>query len=114
MEDPKSNLEDPKSNLTETPSIGFWQRIWRRNGQSIWQSDAQSIGQSIWYVVKHTIILAFTLTSIAGIHWLLNRLLEKDMKLFDILPVRYIIDTGHSITFVNFLWSLRELFRRKK
>jgi hypothetical protein len=77
-------------------------------------TKSEIIFAKLWEVFEHTFVLALNILSIWGIHWLFKITLGEDPKLFDRIPVRYIIDLAHLIALSKYIWSLIQIFRRKE
>jgi hypothetical protein len=59
----------------------------------------------------HTLSTLLALGSFWLIHIMLNALLGKDAKFFDLIPIRYVIDSGDLVVLLRFLWHLMKRFR---
>jgi hypothetical protein len=62
--------------------------------------------EDIKQIISHAIIVALILLSIWAIHLLLENLLGRDAKLFDRIPIRYILDFADLLIIIRFLRSV--------
>jgi len=69
------------------------------------EGGSDGFWKTIWFVISDTIILASILASIWAIHWLAKRFhfIEENTKLFDVLPIRYIVDLAELLVVVRYL-----------
>lgn len=68
-------------------------------------------GEEVKQIGRHTLILVLTLLSIWIVHHALDLLLGKDAKFFDLIPIRYVIDTGDLAAFMKFIYHVVRSFR---
>ena len=62
---------------------------------------------------SHTLILGLALGSLWLIHLILEALLGKDAKFFNLIPISWIIDVADLLVIGKFLWEIVRDFRRK-
>jgi hypothetical protein len=63
-------------------------------------------------ILAHTVTMLLAIGSIWLIHLVLELLLGKDAKFFDLIPIRYIIDAGHFVVFAKFIWEVIKRFSK--
>lgn len=59
--------------------------------------------ETILELGSHTLVMGVSLSAIGIVHWILNRLLGNDFKLFDLIPIRWLIDAGDLGVVIRFL-----------
>lgn len=64
------------------------------------------IFKSVPDILAHTVSMVLSIGSIWLIHLVLELLLGKNAKFFDLIPIRYVIDVGDLIVFLKFLWEV--------
>lgn len=67
-------------------------------------------GRKFLDILYETAVMFLYVGAIALLHKGLGRWMEKDAKLFDRLPISYIIDAGHSLAIGRFLLELGKSF----
>jgi len=65
-------------------------------------------------IARHTVGLIAALVSIWMVHLVLKYLLGEEAKLYNFIPIRYIIETGELAVLVRFIWKVvRQIWREK-
>jgi hypothetical protein len=65
-------------------------------------------------IARHTLGLIAALVSIWLVHIVLKYLLGEDAKLYNFVPIRYIIETGDLAVLVRFIWKVvRQIWREE-
>jgi hypothetical protein len=76
----------------------------------------QTIQNNLLNIAKplscHIAVMILALMSIQLIHLALNCTLGNEAKFYDLIPIRYIIDTGDLIVFLKFIWHLIRNFQK--
>lgn len=57
-------------------------------------------------IAQHTLAFITAILSIWCVHMVFERLLGKDATFYDIVPMRYVFDTGHLAVLVRFVWKI--------
>jgi hypothetical protein len=57
-------------------------------------------------IVQHTLAFIMAIVSIWCVHLVFERLLGKEATFYDIVPMRYVFDTGHLAVLVRFIWKI--------
>jgi hypothetical protein len=70
--------------------------------------------ESLLDLGSHTVIMVAALASIWLIHLVLEALLGKDAKFFDLIPIRWIIDLADVLVVGKFLLEVIRDFSRKR
>lgn len=68
--------------------------------------DLARLARSVIEIGEHTAAFLASILSIWIVDRVLTALLGKDFKFYDILPVRYVIDSGHLAVLLRFVWNL--------
>jgi len=105
-------VEDPPTKRSQEDSnVPVGSRGFRAIVRGIYKGE---FGERVRFIAKHTVVLGFILCSIWVIQWLLNNLLGKEAKFFDLIPIRYTTHCADVIVLGEYLWSLVNTLRRKK
>jgi hypothetical protein len=64
------------------------------------------IFESVPDILTHTVAMVLSIGSIWLIHWVLELLLGKNARFFDLIPIRYVIDAGDLVVILKFLWEV--------
>jgi hypothetical protein len=64
------------------------------------------IFDSVPGILAHTVAMVLSIGSIWLIHWVLELLLGKNARFFDLIPIRYVIDAGDLVVILKFLWEV--------
>ncbi|MGH7594785.1 MAG: hypothetical protein ACREOI_00445 [bacterium] len=64
------------------------------------------IFKSVPDILAHTVAMVLSIGSIWLIHWVLELLLGKNAKFFDLIPIRYVIDAGDLVVILKFFWEV--------
>jgi hypothetical protein len=92
--DVKSSEHTSHESIPAKP--GYWSTMWHA---------------TIGPIFKHFVALSLTLLSIWGVAELFTYTLGVNAKLFDTLPIVYLIHTGDAIAFLRFIWSTIKDFK---
>jgi hypothetical protein len=88
------NIAGKSTRNIDTEHKATAKQIWRR------------IFKSAPDILAHTVSMVLSIGSIWLIHLVLELLLGKDAKFFDLVPIRYVIDMGDLIVVLKFFWEV--------
>lgn len=78
------------------------------------EEDPDGFRARVRFITEHTIVFGLILSSIKIIQWLLDYLLGKEAKFFDLIPIRYTTDFADVAVIVKYVWYIAKPVRRKK
>ncbi len=94
--DQKSSDVKSSGHTSDDSKPGYWSTMWH---------------DIIGPIFKHFVALSLTLLSIWGVAELFTYTLGVNAKLFNTLPIVYLIHTGDAIAFLRFIWSTIKEFK---
>lgn len=105
MPKPLKNKSKAKSQPKTTRRNGLLKT--NSNLSSLIQAFVSSrLGRKFLDVLYETLVLVFYIIAIAALHKALVRWVGENAKLLDLVPVRYIIDTGHVLVIGKFFLEI--------
>jgi hypothetical protein len=111
-------MSDTEGNIPSTPVLNSSDIAFSDNAlQEIAEEDngytLLHFSKTVLEILLHTIALVLSLGSIWLVHFVLERLLGKEFRFFDFIPIRYIMDIGEIVVIGKFLWEVIKGFARK-